>query len=224
MTATMDAATDCNDAFCFGHFTVFLFASYNVNRFVQRQLKDMNPTENRATLRRNLILHINNTITGKTKGNIRHRTVFLPTLTDTVSACTEKDRQRQTAHNTHHRRQTTVDGAAGKDRRGGTLGRGSSELGTHPEERSPERGWCRGCSRDWCRDCNLDSCWGGECGSGLACGREEQQEEELYHTGWLSGQQVRWECQYASMEEEVKVKVKVRGEEQKRERLGEVAH
>lgn len=58
-----------------------------------------------------------------------------------------------------------------------------SDVG-RPEEQSPEQGWCRGCSRDWCRDCNPDSCWVGECGSGLACGREEQQEEELYHTGW----------------------------------------
>lgn len=80
----------------------------------------------------------------------------------------------------------------------------SRELGdTHPEEWSPERGWCHGCSHDWCRDCNLDSCWDGECGSGLACGRGEQQEEEVYHTGWLLGQQVRWECQCASIGEKV---------------------
>lgn len=80
----------------------------------------------------------------------------------------------------------------------------SRELGdTHPEEWSPERGWCHGCSHDWCRDCNLDSCWDGECGSGLACGRGEQQEEEVYHTGWLLGQQVRWECQCTSIGEKV---------------------
>lgn len=122
-----------------------------------------------------------------------------------VSACTERDGQMQ--HRGHKTTPTTGGRlvlASGKDYPSRTLaGRrgpdGFQLSGTHREEWSPERGWCRGCSRDWCRDCSPDSCWDGECGSGLACGREEQQEEELYHTGWLSGQQVRWECQWAFM-------------------------
>lgn len=123
------------------------------------------------------------------------------------SQCMHRERDGQMQHRGHETTPTTGGRlmlASGKDYPSRTLAvrRGPDGFqlsGTHREEWSPERGWCRGCSRDWCRDCSPDSCWDGECGSGLACGREEQQEEELYHTGWLSGQQVRWECQWAFM-------------------------